>query len=292
MTLSITPTSAPLGVEIAGVDLTQPIDGETFAQIRAAFFRHEVAIFRNQPMTDEQHISFSRYFGNLRKLKVKHADKRLPEISVVSNLRDGDRNVGNYEAGMYWHTDGSHHRNPHAISLLRALEVPAPEGDRTFGDTLYASVTAAYDALPESMKKRIEHLQGVHSVRKRYEKAVTAGLNTQKDMVALRAAPVEHTESAHPVVRIHPFTGRKCLYVTDTYTSRILGLPQDESDDLITELSAHCVKPEFQYSHKWQPYDFVMWDDCSTQHRATIDYRLPQRRLMHRTTVINGSDND
>jgi taurine dioxygenase len=290
MSLSITPTAAPLGAEISGVDLAGSIDDATFAQIRDAFYRYEVAFFRDQPLTDEEHIRFSARFGNLRKLKVTHADKRHPEISVVSNIKEDGKYIGNYEAGAYWHTDGSHHQNPHAISLLRALEVPEEQDGRSFGDTLYSSVRAAYDALSVSMKKRLEGLRAVYSVRNRYEKAVQDGAQTQKDMDALRAAPKHEIEAVHPVVRVHPVTGRKCLYVTEAYTVRILDLPEDESRDLIAELSAQCIKPEFHYRHKWRVHDFVMWDDCSTQHLATFDYQLPQRRRMHRTTVIDGRD--
>jgi taurine dioxygenase len=264
--------------------LTQPLDDATFEQIRAAFYRHEVLYFRGQALSDEDQIRFSARFGALRKLKL---DSQLhmahAEIFVVSNIVKDGRHIGSYDAGSLWHTDGAYLANPHAISALRALEVPAQNG-RTLGDTNFASVSAAYDALPQAMKKRLEGLQAVQSFAQHLAK--TGGTGVKKDIyAAVKANP----ETIHPVVRLHPVNGRRCIYVTEGYTSRIVGLPEDESRDLIAELAAHCVKPEFTYRHNWRQHDLVMWDNCSTQHKATFDYPASAARLMHRTTVIGGA---
>src|SRR4029077_13916854 len=152
---------------------------------------------------------------------------------------------------------------------------------RTLGDTRFASVSAAYDALPATMKKRLDGLQAVQSLVKRHEKVLQSGGKTRKDMHALRTAAKQDTEAVHPVVRVHPVNGRKCLYVSEGFTVCILGLPEDESRDLLAELTAHCVKQKFLYRHNWRVHDLIMWDNCSTQHKATFDYALPQRRLMH-----------
>ena len=281
MTLQVKPTGAALGAEIIGADLTQLLDDMAFAQIRAAFYQYEVLYFRGRELSDEDHIRFSARFGELRKLKLTrqlHVDH--PEIFVVSNIQKDGQFIGSYDAGIFWHTDGAYLANPHAVSALRALEVPVQNG-RTLGDTNFASVSAAYDALPQSMKTRLEGLQAVQSILHRLTKTVESGIKKDYN-AAVKADP----EAIHPLVRVHPVNGRKCLYVTEGYTARILGVPEDESRDLIAELTAHCVKPEFTYLHNWHKHDLVMWDDCSTQHKATFDYPASLPRLMHRTTVV------
>jgi len=285
MTIQVKPTGSVLGAEIVGADLTQPLDAAAFAQIRAAFYRHEVIYFRGRALSDEDQIRFSARFGELRKLTLAvQAHVIHPEIFVVSNIVEDGKHIGSYDAGRLWHTDGAYLANPHAISALRALEVPIENG-RTLGDTNFASVSAAYDALPQSMKKRLEGLQAVQSFEQHLAK--TGGTGVKKDIyAAVKADP----EAIHPLVRVHPVNARKCLYVTEGYTSRIVGMPDDESRDLIAELAAHCVKPQFTYLHNWRQHDLVMWDDCSTQHKATFDYPASRPRLMHRTTVVGGTE--
>lgn len=283
MSLQIKPSGAALGAEIVGADLTRPLSDADFALVRDAFYKHEVVYFRGRELSDEDHIRFSARFGELRKLKLTDdkLPEHLPEIFVISNIKKEGKYIGSYDAGIFWHTDGAYLARPHAVSALRALIVPKVDG-RILGDTQYASTTAAYDALPERMKQRIDGLQAVHSILKRLDKTVQAG--GKKDYTsALKSNP----EATHPLVRVHPVTGRKCLYVTEGYTSQIVGMPEDESRDLIAELSQHCIKPEFLYRHRWQQHDLVMWDDCSTQHKATFDYPADAPRLMHRTTVVS-----
>jgi len=284
MTIQVKPTGAALGAEIIGADLTKPLDDAAFEQIRAPFYQHEVLYFRGQPLSDQDHIRFTARFGELRKLRISSQEHvQHPEIYVISNIVKEGKHIGSYDAGVLWHTDGAYLANPHAISALRALEVPMQDG-RVLGDTNFTSVSAAYDALPQSMKKRLEGLRAVQSSA--HHLAKTGGKGAKKDVyVAAKADP----EAIHPLVRVHPVNGRKCLYVTEGYTSRIVGLPEDESSDLIAELAAHCVKPEFTYRHNWRQHDLVMWDDCSTQHKATFDYPATLPRLMHRTTVVGGS---
>jgi taurine dioxygenase len=282
MAIQVIPSGAALGACIEGVDLTKPLDDETFQAVRSAFYEHEVVYFRGRRLTEEDHIRFSARFGELRRLKLDQLHQRHPEIFVVSNIVEDGRHVGAYDAGLFWHTDGAYLKNPHAVSALRALEVPVKDG-RVLGDTVFASMSASYDALPASMKKRLDGLQALQSIIHRHQKTVDSGRKKEYN-AAVRADP----EAVHPVVRVHPVTKRKCLYVSEGYTVKILGLPEDESAALIAELTSHCTRPEFQYRHTWQQDDLVTWDDCSTQHKATFDYALPLRRLMHRTTVMNG----
>ena len=283
MSLSIVETGAALGAEIHGVDLSGPIDDATFDQIRRAFERYAVIIFRDHPFDDADHIRFSARFGALKKLKLEQfLAGRHPEIFVVSNIKEDGKYIGVHDAGMFWHSDGPFLNKPHGPSALHALEVPVQDG-RALGDTCFASTAAAYDALPAAMKARIDGLQAVNSLLRRHQLAASKGV---ADTAVLSQVAAQESEAVHPVVRVDRRSGRKCLYVSEGYTTRILGLPQDESDALVAELAAHCVKPEFQYRHSWRVHDLVMWDNCSTQHKAKFDYQLPQRRLMHRTTLV------
>ena len=282
MSITVTKTGAALGARIDGVDLTKELDDATFAAVRQAFYTHEVVYFRGTALTDEQHIRFSARFGELRRIKLDQVLNRHPEIFVVSNIQENGKPIGSYDAGIFWHTDGSYLANPHALSALYAHEVPEQDG-RVLGDTAFASTSAAYDALPQSMKKRLEGLKALQSIIHRHQKTLAAGLKKEYN-AAVKADP----EAVHPVVRVHPVNGRKCLYVSEGYTVKILGLPEDESRDLVKELVSHCTKPEFQYVHNWRRHDLVMWDDCTTLHKATFDYPAHLRRRMHRTTVING----
>lgn len=282
MSIKITGTGAALGARIEGVDLRKTLDDATFAEVRRAFYEYEVVYFRGVELTDEDHIRFSARFGELRKLKLDQLHAQHPEIFVVSNIMEDGQYIGSYDAGLFWHTDGAYLTNPHAISALYALEVPVQDG-HVLGDTVFSSMSAAYNALSDSMKKRLEGLQALQSIIYRHQKTLQSGGKKEYN-AAVKADP----EAVHPVVRVHPVNGRKCLYVSEGYTVKILGLPEDESKDLVSELTSHCAKPEFHYRHNWRANDLVMWDDCSTQHKATFDYPQALRRRLHRTTVING----
>jgi taurine dioxygenase len=282
VSITVTRAGAALGARIDGVDLRKPLDDATFAAVRAAFYEHEVVYFRGVALSDEDHIRFSARFGELRRIKLDQVHVRHPELFVVSNIQEDGKYIGSYDAGIFWHTDGAYLANPHALSALYAHEVPVQDG-RALGDTAYASMSAAYNALPERMKQRLDGLQALQSINFRQEKTLKAGIQKEYN-AAVKASP----EAIHPVVRVHPINKRKCLYVSEGYTAKIIGLPEDESRDLIAELTAHSTKPEFQYVHNWRQHDLVMWDDCSTLHKATFDYPPTLRRRMHRTTVING----
>jgi taurine dioxygenase len=280
MNPAITKSGAACGAEIA-CDLAQDIDEATFREIEHAFHDNIVVFFRRQNLSNERHIEFSRRFGELEiHIVKKYLLPDSPEILLISNIRD-DRgeHIGLADAGFTWHSDTSYRRRPSRCSLLYAKEVPQ-RGGRPLGDTVFANTVAAYEALPESMKKRLARLKAVHrySARRRVAASPRPKLTRQQ---------VEETpDIAHPIVRTHPYTGRKSLYVTAGECIGIEGMPDDEALDLIAELDSHCVRPEFLYRHKWQVGDLLMWDNTSSMHLAICDYALPERRLMHRTTVI------
>ena len=277
--LSVRPTDAALGAEVSGVDLSREIDERTFSEIVDLFHKHEVIFFRQQKLGPEQHLAFSRRFGVPELLlRADCCKPGYPEIVVVSNVLENGKPIGVRDAGIHWHSDLAYLKVPSRCSLFYAKEIPQKDGI-SLGDTMFASVTAAYDALPETMKSRLMGLKLVNSFSKAYSKH--KGLAPLTEEQKNRVPDIEH-----PVVRTHPYTGKKCLFVSQGFTTRILNISLEESNALIDELVDHISNPRFVYRHKWQVGDFMIWDNCSAQHRAiTTDYALPQRRLMERVTI-------
>lgn len=279
--LSVQCSSAPLGAQIMGVDLSAAVDEATFQQIVALLHEHEVVFFRSQKLTPEQHIAFSRRFGELEHHVRRECCKPgYPEIFVVSNIIENGRAIGTQDAGLFWHSDLCYKKEPSRGSLFYAREVPHKDG-RPAGDTMFASTTAAYNALPEAIKQQLLGRQAINSYAKGYYRDRKSGPRPQLTEDQQNKTP----DIAHPAVRTHPYNGRKCLFVNEGYTTRIEGMGEAESDALLAELFAHIKKLQFVYRHQWQVGDFLIWDNCATQHCAMADYELPQRRLMERTTL-------
>ncbi len=274
----VRPFNAPVGAEIIGLDISKPINPEDFARIHRAHLDHHVVVFRDQQITPAEHIEFSRRFGPLE-IHVLHQFqlKNHPEILIVSNIKENGEPIGLGDAGVYWHSDISYKPNPSLGSLLHAQELPS-EG----GDTLFADQHLAWDALPADLQQRILPLKAEHSYLAKYEELRAKNPWRPK----LSQAQIDQVAPAvQPVVRTHPETGRKALFVSEHFTTRIVGLPQDESDALLAELFAHSVKPEFVYRHTWAPHDLVFWDNRSLMHLAagTPDHL---RRRLNRTTIV------
>ena len=290
---SVIRQSRHLGAEIRGIDLSAPLDDETFARVAKAFFENEVVFFREQKLTPAQQIAFTRRFGVLEQhVRREHRLDGFPEVLIVSNIRNTQgKAIGAEDAGRFWHSDLSYRREPSLLSALYALEVPVMNGV-ALGNTAFASSTAAYDALPEDIKRRVATLTNVHSYRSYRAKNIEAQKEEQarggrvvQEHVVTEEQLATVPDIASPVVRVHPVTGRRGLFVNEGHTDHIVGMPRAESDALLKELYAHIVKPEFQYVHHWQVGDLLMWDNVAVQHKATFDYALPLRRLMYRTTV-------
>jgi taurine dioxygenase len=280
MAIPVRKADAACGAEIE-FDLSQPIDDDLFAEVERAFHDNIVVCFRDQHLTSEQQIAFSRRFGELEiHIVKKYLLPGYPEILLISNIKDENgEHIGLADAGFTWHSDTSYRRYPSRCSLLYAKEVPHRDG-RPLGDTVFANTIAAYEALPEAMRRRLAGLKAIHrySMRRRVDNSPRPKLTA--------AQLAETPDIAHPIVRTHPYTGRKALYVTAGECIGIEGMPEDEALQLIDELDAHCVKPEFCYRHRWRVGDLLMWDNARAMHLAICDYALPERRLMHRTTVI------
>ena len=285
MAIPVRKCDAALGAEIV-FDLSRAIDDRTFAELEGIFHDNIVVFFRDQHLTNEQHIAFSRRLGELEiHIVKKYLLPEDPEILLVSNIKnDAGEHIGLADAGFTWHSDTSYRKNPSRCSLLYAKEVPHRDG-KPLGDTVFANCIAAYEALPDAMKRRLAGTKAIHrySMRRRVDNSPRPKLTA--------AQLAETPDIAHPIVRSHPYTGRKALYVTAGECIGIVlrdgaQMPEDEALDMIAELDAHCVRPEFCYRHSWRIGDLVMWDNASAMHLAICDYTLPERRLMHRTTVI------
>ena len=270
--------------EVSGVDLRKPVDTEAVRAIVAAADKYAVLVFRGQAIDDEQQIAFSRHLGPLEttiRVLRKDCEVRLnPHVSDISNLDEKsrvleaqDRRRMNGLANRLWHTDSSFKRVPARYSLLSARVIP-PEG----GETEFADLRAAYDALPEKKKAQIEGLVAEHSII--YSRATIGFTDYSADERAgLPAVP-------QLIVRRHPGSGRKTLYLA-SHAHEIRGMPTPEARMLLRDLIEHATQRQFVYTHRWRVGDLVMWDDRCTMHRAR-DYDMSYPRDMHRTTVSDG----
>lgn len=290
--ITVTRLGKHLGAEISGVDLSQTLDDDTFAQVSNAFFDNEVVVFRNQKITPAQQIAFTRRFGTLEAHVRK--ESRLSdhdEIFVLSNILDNNgKAIGAQDAGRYWHSDLSYKREPSMLSALYSVQVPFKDGV-ALGNTYFASTTAAYNALPAAMKQRLENMRNVHSYREYRLKNYAAqqederrGIRTVQEHAPTPEQLASVPDTEMNVVRVHPVTKRKGLFINEGHTSHLTGMSRTESDALLAELYAHITKPEFIYGHQWREGDLLMWDNIAVQHKATFDYD-PLPRLMYRTTV-------
>jgi len=274
---TIVPFDAPVGAEIIGLNLSRPLDSEDFRRIHRAHLDHHVLVFRDQRITPAQQVEFSRRFGKLQ-IHVLHQFQLPdhPEVLIVSNIKESGKPIGLGDAGHFWHSDLSYKELPSLGSLLHAQELPA-EG----GDTLFSNMHLAWDTLAPELKRAVEGLKAEHSYLAKYAELQSRSPwrpNLTEEQIA-QVKPV-----AHPVVRTHPETGRKALFVSEHFTTRIVGLPEDESRELLDQLFAHSVKPEHIYRHRWQPHDLVFWDNRSLLHLAT-PFPQEQRRKLCRTTI-------
>lgn len=273
----IRPLDGGLGAELVGLDLSRPLNPQDFARVHGAHLEHKLLIFRDQRITPAQQVAFSRRFGELQIHVLKQFQLGgQPEVFVISNIVENGQPVGLGDAGKFWHSDLSYKEVPSLGSMLYAQELPE-EG----GDTLFADQQRAYETLPEALRRAIEGKFAVHSYTARYDDEVFEGIR-RPQLTAEQLAEVRTVE--HPVVRTHPETGRKGLFVNENFTTHIVGVPEEESRQILAELFAHSARPEFVYRHQWQPNDLLFWDNRSLIHLAT---GCPNhlRRRMHRTTI-------
>jgi taurine dioxygenase len=277
MPLKLRKLSYALGAEVCEVDVAGAMSEQQFGEIYRAFLDNGILLFRNQDITREQHIEFSRRFGELDRHEALPRDRhpQYPELLMVTNepKPDGSPSDTKY-TGRQWHSDMSFTTEPSLGSLLKSYAVP-----EVGGDTLFASMYRAYDALSDGMKKLIANLHGIHQAGTRKLANDNTGVERAAEQKRLNP-PV-----AQPVVRVHPETGRKALYIGEK-VSRFDGLTAEESKPLIRYLCQHATRPEFVYRHQWRKNDILVWDNRCTMHQALGDFDETQLRHMERTTVL------
>jgi taurine dioxygenase len=261
---------ASLGAEILGVDLKAPMDDDAFAAFEAALVEHKVLAVRDQFLTTEQHVAFSRRFGELE-VHPMRPQGQFPEILVLDNHKDNP-----VLSTDVWHSDTTFRKTPTKYTILRCEIMP-----EFGGDTLWANMEAAYDGLSDTFRTMITGLRAVHD----FQNFRVLFKNTEEDRIKLHRMEDMFPNPSHPVVRTHPVTRRKSIYVNPQFTLRIEGLEPAESRAILDLLFAQARVPEYQFRIRWTPGTIVFWDNRSTQHYAANDY-YPQRRRMERTAVV------
>ena len=264
--ITVTPRGATLGAEISGIDLTADLSDDVIADIARALADYKVVYFRDQPITSAQHVAFARRFGDLEIHPFITGNDEHPELVRFEKGAD----TGGFENG--WHHDVTWREVPSMGAILHAIQVPA-----TGGDTLFADMAAAYDGLTDEWKTRIEGMDAIHDYMLAFSAQVP---DDKRDEMRARYPLVRH-----PVVRTHPVTGRKLIFVNGYFTSHIEGLDDAESRAVITHLISQANVLEYQFRLRWEPDTVVFWDNAAVQHYAASDY-YPDVRIMERASVV------
>lgn len=267
--------SPHVGAEITGLRLGGGLPEPVLAEIHRALSAYHVLFFRDQAVSPQDQVDFASQFGRLRTAQRASFGlvDGIPELSVLEMDRDRPPNIDHY------HPDGIFRASPEFASLLRAVIVPS-----LGGDTIFTSLAAAYDALSDDMKAYIEDKSAIHDFMRLHGSPRKARSWTGEGAKGMARARDANPPVSHPLVRRHPVTGRKHLYLAEVFTAHIDGLPAFEADGLLTFLVRHVCKPEFQYRFQWQKDSFALWDNRASMHYAVADY-WPERRLMHRLTI-------
>lgn len=264
--ITVTPRGVTLGAEISGVTLSGDLADEVIAEIRGALVEYKVVVFREQELTTAEHVGFARCFGELEVHPFLPGKDGFPELVRFEKGAD----TGGFENG--WHHDVTWRETPSMGAILRAVEVP-----QTGGDTLFSDMAAAYDGLDDEMKDRLDGLEAAHD----YLLAFGSVVPEDKKAEMREQYPVVH----HPVVRTHPESGRKLLFVNAYFTSHIVGMDDDESTELLRYLVSRAAITEYQYRVHWEPNTVVFWDNRMVQHYAASDY-YPDIRIMERASIV------
>ncbi len=278
MPISTRQASGGFAGEVSGIDLGR---GGDFEQIHRAFLDHGVIVVRDQPLTPDVQIAFSGRFGPLMGRRPSMSDKVLmpghPEITILSNKKKNGEGVGIADAGRYLHSDLDFEEKPNLATIVHAVEIP-PEG----GDTLFADLELAYATLPDSLKRRLEGKRAAHTFAKHYQEVMAQG-SKRKPLTPEQVAALSVT--MHPIVRTHPDTGRKTLFVNPGHTTHVEGMEDSESQDILDALFEHSLNPEHIYRHKWRVGDTVIWDNRRVMHNAEPYDMERYTRHMHRSCV-------
>lgn len=275
-TIEVRPEPSGFGAEIVGVDLSRPLDGDALAEVKAAWARHAVVVFPDQPLTLDQLEAFTQQIGPFGEDPYVKPMPGHPNVLEVR--REPDEKVAQF--GANWHSDWSFLPRPPAATILRAEVVP-PVG----GDTLFCDCTRAYEALSERMKDVVGQLRAIHTAGPAYgTKGVFAREAAGARSMQIVSSPEAEKTQSHPMVRTHPVTGRKSLFISPVYTWGVEGMEYDRARELLDQLFSHMVQPQFVYRHRWRAGMVLMWDNRCTMHYALGGYD-GHLRVMHRTTV-------
>lgn len=273
-TIRVKPMTGALGAEIGNVDFSVPLGNRQCDEIHRALHDNLVVVFRRQKLTPRQQVDVAKKFGKPAIYPFLKGLEEAPEVNVLAKSPRDDANFGGS-----WHSDTAYKPTPDMGTLLYALEVPDAGGD-----TLFANMYLAYETLSDGMKDMLAGLTAIYSSEKGYAGNRAEKMKSLQGMKDAVAGTVESFESEHPVVRVHPVTGRKSLYISRSHTLRFKNMSVAESDPLINYLSDHAVRPEFTCRLKWEPETLAIWDNRCTNHFAVNDYRAKARR-MHRVTL-------
>ena len=283
MKLTVTPSGTALGARIDNIDISQPLSNEEYAFVEKAFHDNLVVCISGKPYDDLALTRFGERFGELEISVAKSFHhNEFPHVTVLSNLTVDGKPLGSNDSGQMWHTDMSYNRIAGRATILHSHLVPTRNG-LPLGDTAFRNMYLAWEALPAALQHKLEGLEAVHEFEKIWSTMIASGSKRPHFTDAQRA---QKPAVVHPVVLVHPWTGRKVLYVNRGLTQSIIGLPKAESDELLNFLFEHAEKPEFGYSHKWRVGDTLVWDNCASIHLATGGYDSSMPRLMHRVQVI------
>lgn len=272
--VEILPFERNVGAEVRGLDARLPLDAATRARLRAAVATFGVLVFRGQVLTPLEQVAFSRRFGTLEiHIKKEFTLPESPEVFVLSNIVENGRAIGVTNFAESWHSDGSHAAHPPVGAMLYALEVP-PEG----ADTQFANMYSAYEALDAETKAEIDGLAAIHSYQTL--QSVLYPDKTLSDEVK-QATP----DRRQPIVKTHPETGRRTLFLGDEIVTGVVGMPEPKGTELMQKLLAHATEVRFVYTHKWKTGDLLFWDNRCTMHRVLPFDQQRYRRRVHRTTL-------
>lgn len=271
MSIQITPIKPAIGATITGVDLNH-LSADDNEAIKDALLKHQVLIFKEQNLTSQSQVALARTFGKL------HIHPVFPTVPDVKEVIVLDSHQTDLRDNELWHTDVTFSKTPPLGCVLRAVKIP-PVG----GDTLWASLTAAFEALDDETKDFLRGKTATHDIRLSFPKERFG--QSQADDEKLQKAIENNPPLSHPVVRTHPETGKEGLFISEGFTSQIDGLDEQTSRELLDKLFAHSIKDEFVIRHQWSEGDVVIWDNRATQHKALFDYG-DAHRIMHRATVV------
>jgi taurine dioxygenase len=283
--MQLIPSGSMLGASIEGLDLARPLEEREVESIIQALGRYGVVSFPRQRLTAREHRDFAARFGELEINVASGAyqEPGIPEVMILSNIVKDGRPIGLADAGQDWHTDMSYSRTIAFANVLYALQVPRRNG-KVLGATEFSSMHAAFDGLPENLKKRLDGMTVLHDFNKFWDKMRNEKGSKRPPLT--EAQKKAKPPVSHPIFLQHPITGRKVLYANPGYSMRINELPEKESDDILNFLFEHQLKPEYRYRHEWAEGDLLMWENFGTIHNAIADYGPGEHRLVKRCQVM------